>query len=183
MIAVFSLERASKSGAIFDEEKLHWLNAIYVRNCETQDLIKRLFPFLEQAGYQPDKLDTEWFRNVIDTVKNDLTTLTDIGGHIRIFFDEQYELTEAAKRILAGVSARKVVRAFGEYLASAQDLPKDLYVGAIKYAKEKTGVKGKELFMPIRVALTGEVNGPELDRVFAVLGKESAARRLQQHIK
>jgi nondiscriminating glutamyl-tRNA synthetase len=183
MIEAFSLTRASKSGAIFDEEKLHWLNAIYIRNCETQDLIKRLFPFLQQAGYQTDKLDTEWFRNVIDTVKNDLTKLTDIGGHIRFFFDERYELTDAAKEILATDSARKVVRAFGEYLASAQGLPKDLYADAIKYVKEKTGVKGKELFMPIRAALTGEVHGPELDRVFAVLGKESAARRVQQYIK
>jgi len=179
MIADFSLERASKSGAIFDEEKLRWLNAIYIRNCETEDLTKRLFPFLQQAGYQPDTLDTQWLRNVIDTVKNDLTKLTDIGGHIRFFFDEQYELTDAAKQILAGENARKVVRAFGEYLVSAQGMPKDLYAGAIKYAKEKTGVKGKELFMPIRAALTGEVHGPELDRVFAVLGKESAAKRLQ----
>jgi nondiscriminating glutamyl-tRNA synthetase len=180
MIADFSLERASKSGAIFDEEKLRWLNAIYIRNCATEDLTKRLFPFLQQAGYQPDTLDTSWLKNVIDAVKSDLTKLTDIGGHIRFFFDEQYELTDAAREILTGVSAHKVVRAFGEYLISAQGLPEDLYAGAIKYAKEKTGVKGKELFMPIRAALTGVVYGPELDRVFAVLGKESALKRLQQ---
>jgi nondiscriminating glutamyl-tRNA synthetase len=181
MIADFSLERASKSGAIFDEEKLRWLNAIYIRNCATEDLTKRLFPFLQQAGYQPDTLDTSWLKNVIDAVKSDLTKLTDIGGHIRFFFDEQYELTDAAKHILAGVNAHKVVKAFGEYLVSAQGMPNDLYVGAIKYVKEKTGVKGKELFMPIRAALTGVVHGPELDRVFAVLGKESAAKRLQQY--
>jgi len=180
MIADFSLTRASKSGAIFDEEKLHWLNAIYIRNCDMEDLTKRLIPFLQQAGYQTESLDARWLRNVIDTVKNDLIKLTDIGVHIRLFFDEQYELTDAAKQILAGASARKVVRAFGEYLVSAQGPPKDFYTGAIKYAKEKTGVKGKELFMPIRAALTGVVHGPELDRVFAVLGKESAAKRLQR---
>ena len=180
MIADFTLTRASKSGAIFDEEKLLWINAIYIRNCETEDLTKRLFPFLQQAGYHPDKLDTQWLRNVIDTVKNNLTKLTDIDDHIRFFFDEYYELTDTAKQILAGVNARKVVQAFGEYLISAEGIPKDLYAGAIKYAKEKTGVKGKELFMPIRAALTGVVHGPELDRVFAVLGKESVAKRLQR---
>ena len=120
MIAAFSLTRASKSGAIFDEEKLRWLNAIYIRNCETEDLIKRLFPFLQQAGYQPDKLDTDWLRNVIDTVKNDLTKLTDIDGHIRIFFDDRYELTDTARKILSGDSARKVVRVLGEYLTRAR---------------------------------------------------------------
>jgi nondiscriminating glutamyl-tRNA synthetase len=181
MIAAFSLERASKSGAIFDEEKLHWLNAIYIRNCKTSDLIKRLLPFLEEAGYQPEKLNAEWLQKVIDTVKNDLIKLTDIGNHILIFFDDQYELTDAAREILATDSARKVVRAFGEYLASAQGLPEDLYAGAIKYTKEKAGVKGKELFMPIRAALTGVINGPELDKVFAVMGKELASKRLQRY--
>jgi nondiscriminating glutamyl-tRNA synthetase len=181
MIAAFSLERASKSGAIFDEEKLHWLNAIYIRNCETSDLIKRLLPFLEEAGYQPEKLNAEWLQKVIDTVKNDLITLTDIGSHIWIFFDDQYKLTDAAREILATDSARKVVRAFGEYLASAQGLPEDLYASAIKYTKGKAGVKGKELFMPIRAALTGVINGPELDKVFAVMGKELASKRLQRY--
>jgi nondiscriminating glutamyl-tRNA synthetase len=181
MIAAFSLTRASKSGAIFDEEKLHWLNAIYIRNCENSDLIKRLSPFLEEAGYQPEKLDAEWLKNVIATVKNDLIKLADISGHIRTFFDGQYELTDAAREILAADSARKVVRAFGEYLASAQGLPQDLYASAIRYTKEKAGVKGKELFMPLRAALTGVVHGPELDKVFAILGKESAMRRLQRY--
>jgi len=183
MIADFSLQRASKSGAIFDEEKLNWLNAIYIRNGDTEDLTKRLLPYLQLAGYQPETLDARWLRKVIDTVKNDLIKLTDIGDHIRFFFDEQYELTDAAKQILAGVNARKVVQAFSEYLESVQGLPQDLYADAIKYAKEKAGVKGKELFMPIRAALTGVVHGPELDRVFAALGKESALKRLRQFNK
>ena len=183
MIADFSLARASKSGAIFDEDKLAWLNAIYIRNCDSENLTKRLIPFLEHAGYQPDILDARWLRNVIDTVKNDLIKLTDIGGHIRLFFDEQYELTDAAKQIIEGENASKVLQAFSEYLESTQGLPQDLYAGAIKYTKEKAGVKGKELFMPIRAALTGVVHGPELDRVFAALGKESAVKRLQQYNK
>jgi nondiscriminating glutamyl-tRNA synthetase len=182
MINDFSLSRASKSGAIFDEEKLHWINAIYIRNCDTDDLTKRLIPFMRQAGYQTDSLDQVWLRNVIDAVKSDLTKLTDIGDNIRIFFDEQYELTNDAKQILAGVNARKVVMAFSEYLESVEDVRQDLYVSAIKYVKEKTGLKGKELFMPIRAVLTGVVHGPELDRVFAVLGKESAEKRLRSLI-
>jgi len=52
----------------------------------------------------------------------------------------------------------------------------------MKYVKEKAGVKGKELFMPVRAALTGEIHGPELDKVFAVLGKEASLRRLKPFI-
>jgi nondiscriminating glutamyl-tRNA synthetase len=179
MITRFALERASKSGAIFDEEKLHWLNAIYIRNCKIEDLVERLKPFLEDADYKTDTIDVRWLNQVIELVKTDLTTLAEIGNHIDIFFSDKYEITDEAKQILAKESARLVVKYFGEYLKTASGNPQENYVAAIKYTKEKTGAKGKELFMPIRAALTGKVHGPELDKVFAILGKDTASQRLK----
>jgi nondiscriminating glutamyl-tRNA synthetase len=179
MITGFALERASKSGAIFDEEKLHWLNAIYIRNYATEDLIKKLNPFLEQAGYKIDDIDRAWVSQVIDLVKNDLTTLAEIGSHIDIFFDGKYTITADAKQILEKDSAVSVVKSFGEYLKTTTGNPQEIYLAAIKYTKEKTGVKGKDLFMPIRAALTGKVHGPELDKVFAILGKDTFLKRMK----
>jgi glutamyl-tRNA synthetase len=179
MIAAFSLARASKSGAVFDEEKLHWLNAIYIRNCATENLVNRLKPFLGQAGYKIDEIDPAWFRQVIDLIKNDLTTLAEIGSHIDIFFTDRYAITAEAKQIPEKESAGQVVKAFGEYLKTAAGNPQDNYLAAIKYTKEKTGAKGKDLFMPIRAALTGKVHGPELDKVFAIIGKDAALKRLK----
>jgi glutamyl-tRNA synthetase len=179
MIAGFALERASKSGAIFDEEKLHWLNAIYIRNCSTEDLIKKLSPFLEQAGYTVDKIDPAWFHRVIDLIKNDLTTLAEIGSHIDIFFDDKFAISAEAKQILKKESAVQVVKTFGKYLKTATGNPQEIYLAAIKHTKEKTGAKGKDLFMPIRSALTGKVHGPELDKVFALLGKDASLKRLK----
>jgi nondiscriminating glutamyl-tRNA synthetase len=182
MIADFSMERTSKSGAIFDEEKLRWLNAIYIRNCKTEDLIERLKPFLEQAGYETDAIDAKWLNEVIALVKTELTTLSEIGSHINIFFDEKYTITEEAHNVLDNEKARKVIIAFNECLETARENIKELYPAAIKYAKEKTGTKGKELFMPIRAALTGKTTGPELDKVFAILGKVTALKRLNTFI-
>lgn len=76
-------------------------------------------------------------------------------------------------------SAVEVVKTVGEYLKTAAGNPQEIYLAAIKYTKEKTGVKGKDLFMPIRAALTGKVHGPELDKVFAVIGKNTALKRLK----
>ncbi|MEN6469214.1 MAG: glutamate--tRNA ligase [Smithella sp.] len=180
MVAAFSLERASKSGAVFDEEKLRWLNAIYIRSLAIDDLMKRLQPFLREAGYQPETLEPQWFKNVIETVKDELTSLADIGGHIDLFFDDRYEMSSDAKQMLESEKARKVVGYFGEYLERAAGSPQEIYVAAIKHAKEKSGVKGRDLFMPVRAALTGKVKGPELDKVFAILGKASAQNRLKQ---
>ena len=182
MIEGFALERASKSGAIFDEEKLRWLNAIYIRNCETEDLVERLKPFLVQAGYTTDFIDTNWLNDVVELVKTDLTTLADIGANIEIFFDDKYKLTDEAKELLEKDSARKVVKTFVEYLDTHNSEPDNLYTAAMKYVKEKTGAKGKELFMPVRAAITGNVHGPELDKVFAILGKDVALRRLKPFI-
>jgi len=180
MVEAFSLERASKSGAVFDEEKLRWLNALYIRSLATDELISRLGPFLREAGYQTDALEPRWLTRVIEAVKDELTTLADVGGHIALFFDEHYEITPDAKLILDAEKSRKVVRAFGEYLADAAGSPQEIYAAAIKHAKEKSGVKGRDLFMPVRAALTGRVKGPELDKVFAILGKDSAWKRLQR---
>jgi len=179
MITDFALERASKSGAIFDEEKLHWLNAIYIRNCKTEDLVERLKTFLEQAGYKTAAIDAKWLNEVIELVKTELTTLAEIDSHIEIFFDDKYITTAEAKEILEKDAACKVVKVFAKYLKTAAGNPQENYLAAIKYTKEKTGAKGKELFMPIRAALTGKVHGPELDKVFVVLGNDTALKRLK----
>jgi nondiscriminating glutamyl-tRNA synthetase len=115
-------------------------------------------------------------------VKTELTSLAEIGSHIDIFFDDKYEITAEAKQILEKENAVQVVKAFNEYLETATGSPQDIYLAAIKYTKEKTRAKGKELFMPIRAALTGKIHGPELDKVFAILGKDAALRRLKSFI-
>lgn len=179
MMEAFSLERASRSGAVFDEDKLRWLNGIYIRNCKTDDLQKRLEPFLRDACYLTETLDPQWLTSVIETVKDELTTLADIGDHIALFFDDRYAISPEAKLQMSSDSARKVISDFREYLFDATGKPQDIYVAAIKFAKDKSGVKGRDLFMPVRAALTGKVKGPELDRVFELLGKSSAEKRLR----
>jgi nondiscriminating glutamyl-tRNA synthetase len=108
-----------------------------------------------------------------------LTTLAEIDSHIEIFFDDKYITTAEAKEILEKDAACKVVKVFAKYLKTAAGNPQENYLAAIKYTKEKTGAKGKELFMPIRAALTGKVHGPELDKVFVVLGNDTALKRLK----
>ncbi len=174
MIDGFALERASKSGAIFDEEKLRWLNAVHIRNCPTEDLTARIRPFLEKAGYDVDDIDPLLLRQTIDLVKNDLTTLAEIGNHIDIFFNDRFNLDDDAKSILNTEPAGRVVKAFAEYLQNAGGTAPEVYAAAIQYTKEKTGVRGKSLFMPLRAALTGRIHGPELDKVFALIGREKA---------
>ena len=132
---------------------------------------------MEQAGYKIEKIDPAWFHQVIDLIKNDLTTLAEVGSHIDIFFADRYAITAEDRQILEKESAAQVVQALGEYLKTAIGSPQENYLAAIKYTKEKTGAKGKDLFMPIRAALTGKMHGPELDKVFAIIGDDAALKR------
>jgi nondiscriminating glutamyl-tRNA synthetase len=176
------LERAAKGGAVFDEEKLYWLNAHYIRKCPSNVLLEKMNPFLKKFGLDFDAVDSEWLINIIDLIKNEMTTLSEIADHIDIFFDDRYQITPEAKMYLENEKAKMVIRAFSQYLQNAQGGEPDLYVSALTHCKEITKMKGKELFMPIRAALTGRLHGPELDRIFGLLGKETALKRLKRFI-
>ena len=73
-MAAFTLDRAGKSGAIFDEEKLKWLNGLYIRQTDLHRLTERLLPFIRAAGYDVDRLDFSWLQRVVDAVRDDLAT-------------------------------------------------------------------------------------------------------------
>lgn len=181
LIKHFSIERASKSGAVFDEDKLLWLNAIYIRNTETRDLLLKSLPFIESAGYDISGVDENWLIEIIDLVKTDLVILSDIGNHLDIFLDDKYKLTDEAEEIIKNDENSNVVRLFMEYLKNNNAEAGMLYSDALKYVKKQTNKKGKELFMPIRAALTGKTTGPQLDKIFSILGKDVALKRLNNY--
>ncbi|MDQ5984629.1 MAG: Glutamate--tRNA ligase [Syntrophus sp. SKADARSKE-3] len=178
IIARFSLDRAGKSGAIFDEDKLRWLNALYIHHKDTPSLVADLEPFMKAAGYDPRQMDRERLNLIVAAVRENLLTLADIGQYLAIFDDDRYNLAADAEDILATPEAQEVLRAVDEVL-NAEPLDEEgLYGKIIAFAKNKTGFKGKGIFMPIRAAVTGQLRGPELDKVFAILGPASLKKRL-----
>ena len=176
--ARFSLDRAGKSGAIFDEDKLRWLNALYIHHQDTPSLLEHLKPFMADAGYDPAKMDAERLTRIVSTVRENLMTLADIGDYLDIFNDDRYDISGEAAHLLESEGARGVLQALRKALDSLEDDETDLYGQTIAVVKEKTGLTGKAIFMPIRTAITGRTRGPELDKVFAILGKASLLKRL-----
>ena len=180
IINMFSLERAGKSGAIFDEGKLRWLNAMYIRDCDVETLIELLSPFLKEAGYDPNLLDHTWLHHVVDAVKDNIVTLNDIGGYIDMFVDEKYHVSGEAAEILRGNTAADILNALHEVLTQTDISRENFYATLINSIREKTGLKAKSIFMPLRAAVTGRTSGPELEKIFSILGKESILKRLEQ---
>jgi nondiscriminating glutamyl-tRNA synthetase len=181
IISMFSLDKAGKSGAIFDEGKLKWLNAIYIRNCEIDELAELLIPFIKGAGYDIDLMERGWLHQVVEALKDNLVTLADIGPYLDIFFDDRYQISDEARAILREGAA--VVNVLQEELEQNTIADRDFYRNLINSVRRKTGLKAKDLFLPIRAALTGRTAGPELEKVFVILGKESILRRLERAIQ
>lgn len=178
IISRFSLDRAGKSGAIFDEDKLRWLNALYIHHTDTASLLEDLRPFIASAGYGKPLPDDHRLSGIIAAIRDNLMTLSDIGNYLDMFDDERYTLSEEAACLLATDEARKVLQAADE--VTDQMGEEALYDEIMTAVRAKTAMKGKGLFMPIRAAVTGQIRGPELDKVFTVLGKTSVKKRLKE---
>ena len=182
IIKKFSLKKAGRSGAIFDEDKLRWLNKAYIRKHNTEKLTELLIPFINDAGYDCDIMDRQWLYSVVEAIKDNLGVLSEIGDYIDVFFDEKYEISEDAASILKDGYAPVVVKSLHEALMLEECTEDNLYSCIVDVVSNKTGFNGKKLFMPIRAAVTGKTWGPELDKLFAILGKESLLKRVKEAI-
>jgi nondiscriminating glutamyl-tRNA synthetase len=183
IIRDFTLERAGKSGAIFDEHKLQWLNGIYIRNYKPEKLMELLKPIIIEAGYDYESLDKAWLSQIVESLRDNITALSDVGEYIDMFFDDRYELSHDARSLLAEDEAMKVLPLVRDTLERSKEDLKDVYADLIDTVREQTGLKGRKLFMPIRAAVTGRLTGPELDKIFAILGRESILRRIDTAIQ
>ena len=180
LIGLFSLDRAGKSGAIFDEDKLRWLNAIYIHHMDKTALTAHLKPFIAAAGIDPSSTDEKRLVQIVEAIQENLMTLADIAEYLPIFDDERFGLSSEASRVLETEDARRVLQVLRKALFDTKDEETDLYGRVLATIKQETGLKGKALFMPLRAAVTGRIRGPELEKIFALLGKSSLEKRLDK---
>lgn len=185
MIEKFSFDRVSKTGGIFDKDKLDWVNGHYIRDSSLSRIKDLSIPYLVEAGfisYDFAKENPEWMDILVDTVKESLSKVSEIAEKTSFIFDEKLEIEEEAMaEFLNDESTHLLMNAIIEEANEYEDLSFDDAKGFMKKIQKKTGIKGKNLFMPVRVALTGTAHGPELVNVIYLLGKEKMILR-SKHI-
>jgi nondiscriminating glutamyl-tRNA synthetase len=111
-------------------------------------------------------------------VRGNLATLSEVGDYLGMFFDENYHFSEEAARLLEENDATIVLNALRETLNHKTD--GDIYREVVNAVREKTGLRGKKLFMPLRAAITGRLSGPELEKIFAILDRASIIKRVER---
>lgn len=187
LVSVFTAERLSKSPAVFDTQKLSWMNGEYMKKIDLQRLVDLCLPHLQKAGRVAEELDAadrEWVTALAALYQEKLRAASDIVPLTELFFRDAVEDEEEASVVLAEEQVPAVLGAFlakieeNEASAFTVDGIKDW----IKAVQKETGFKGKQLFMPIRAALTGQTHGPDLNQSIALLGRDKVISRLKSRL-
>ncbi|NGP46716.1 glutamate--tRNA ligase [Bacillaceae bacterium SIJ1] len=185
LIDIFDPARLSTSPAVFDTQKLAWMNNQYMKNADFETVVQKTLPHLIKAGLLPEEMDNEtqqWARELIALYQNQLSYGAEIVDVSQLFFQKELQYDDEAKDVLSGEQVPEVMQAFKEELTSLEDFAPAEIKAAIKRVQKTTGHKGKKLFMPIRVAVTGQTHGPELPESIHLLGRETAVHRLNELI-
>jgi glutamyl-tRNA synthetase len=165
----FSLERVSRSPAVFDEQKLRWMNGRYLRELDVDDLTARLEALTGRTG----------LRGAVEIAQDKISTLAEFWPLTRFVFDGPTDDPGARERVLEAPGARE---ALAQARSALAEIPapweQEQVEAALRGVAERTGLKPKHVFQPLRVALTGTTVSPGIFETVALLGRDETLARV-----
>lgn len=182
MVNLFSMDRVAKNPAVFDIDKLNWINAQYVRKLDKDAFFELAKPFMIEAEYMTgeetgEKL--EWLKDVAYTAVTQIDYGAQIPEKIAMYFDDEFEMeNEEAAAVLHGETVPLVINSLLQGLKELEVLDKASVKAVFKQIQKGNKLKGKDVYMPIRVALTGNQHGPELVEMIPLLGVSRSSKRI-----
>jgi glutamyl-tRNA synthetase len=185
LIELFSLEDVGKSPAIFNPEKLLWLNSQYIMKTPTDKLVELVIPFLmrEKIITEDQVLDKEWLSKAVETFKERSKTLLELAHSLYLYIAEEIVLDEKAKK-------KFLNERYLPYLKDVKDMLEKLEIfvapnieKVFKEIVEKYKTKLGNIAQPVRVAITGKTESPGIFEVIEIVGKEKTLKRLEKAIK
>ncbi|MBW6440540.1 glutamate--tRNA ligase [Patescibacteria group bacterium] len=196
MIARFDLSGVNKTGAIFNTEKLDWLNGVYIRKMDLSELTKLCVPYLieaellEEVGgskYQVlstgEEVDFEYLKKIVALEQERMKKLSEIGESVKFIFSEKLDYEKELliwKKMTAGDAKNNLQLIFNELSSiEEKDFQSNKLQEILDRLVEKNNLKRGEVLWPLRVALTGLKGSPSPFEVAEVLGKEKVLERIE----
>ncbi len=173
----FSIERISKAPSVFDIEKLKWVNSKYINDLTDEEYFNFAIQFL--SDYDLSTYNNEQLNVLVNLYKKQLTFGAELTELVRDFFVEQ-DLNEEAKEFMKQDGISNTVKVYSAEIESISDWTIDNIKHAINSTKDKAEVKGKMLFMPIRIASTLIMHGPDLAEVIWLTGKQTVLENIKK---
>jgi nondiscriminating glutamyl-tRNA synthetase len=187
LIELFSLDHVAKNPAVFDIDKLNWINAQYMKKLDLDALTELALPHLQQSGLVGSNLSTdqrEWVKQVVAAVREYISFAAQIPEHAAVFFNDEFELeNEEAAEILRDIDVPRVMGEFLSRISGTEMLTGDQVQAILKSIGKELKLGGKKVFMPVRVALTGRMHGPELTSLIPLLGVSRTTARVRRTLE
>lgn len=183
----FNLEKVSKSGGVFDVAKLNWMNNQYIKAHDLDKLTDLCIPFVVESNLmtaQEANEKREWLKLAVETVRESMDYLCVFPEKIKILLEEDITETEVEATEFMKLEHMMLLAETLEEKINAVDEITETFVGAMfKEIQKEKGIKGKNLFMGTRVLLTGQMHGPDINKLLTLLGKEKLIKRLSESKK
>ncbi|TET46239.1 MAG: glutamate--tRNA ligase [Dehalococcoidia bacterium] len=183
LVKHFSLERISKTAAIFNHEKLDWMNGVFLRELSHEELLRKIMPFLESGLPEEVKrpVSEEYVSRIVPLIRERINTLAEAATYADFFFlDElEYDASLLMGKKMTTETTLKALKAAQEKLSLLESFDHDSLEGTLRPLAEELGLKTGQLFSPLRVATTGRTAAPPLFETMVVLGKERCLERIR----
>jgi len=176
----FDLERVSRSGAVFDADKLQWMSQQYLKNADIQVVSEMVKVQVSHQQGMDILADDLWFTEVVRLYQEQMSCAADFIGLSAGFFYEKVDWDAEALEVMHGQKSMEVI---GMYLALAENNDEWTVTRSKAHFKEigqALSVKGKALFMPVRAAATGTIHGPDLQMSITLLPRTWVIERLKK---
>ncbi len=187
LIRQFSMKRVSSNDAVFDINKLNWINFQYMKKLDEDALLDVVLPFLVKAGYVEENPSDEkkaWLKKVVWFMKDHIYYAGQAAKELAFFFEEMPELTdEEILGIMKAESSAVILKAFIEGLEALETFEQDGIKKCFNTCMKANGLKGKAAYEPTRIALTGKTQGPGMFEMMELFGREKTLARLKDALK
>jgi nondiscriminating glutamyl-tRNA synthetase len=185
LIAEFKLERVTPSPAVFDWDKLHWLNRQAIKHSPLPELRALAWPYFEALQLLPPLSSAAntivtWFDRVLELFLPAVDQLQQLPEKAASLWGTA-EVTQEDAALLASEAAKRVVQAFTAKVLAEGALTPQRFKELMNEVKAETGVKGKDLFHPVRIIMTGAHSGPEFDKLIPLL-EDGSRLDLPSHV-
>lgn len=174
LIQTFDLGRVGKSASIYDPHKLDWVNGEHLRLLPDEDFVRLASDYLRTEKQM--NVDAP-IQKLLPVFKDNISRFDQLEDRLRVLVDD-FDYENAA--LIQSQEGKEIVARALEALPSLNESAPDFYDAFINAIKPHVKARGKNLFMPLRMAITGKEHGPEMKRLFPVLGGNRIAKRLQR---
>lgn len=182
LIEQFSMDRVAKNPAVFDIDKLNWINAQYMKNADPAMITELAIPHLAEAGYITEDIAGEEKAKLVEftaAVQDHLSYAAQLTELADLYFNDEFDVTdEEMKEILADETVPAVTALFAQKLTEAEVVDFATVKGIFKAIGKELKVGGKKVFMPLRIVTTGQMHGPDLAKMIPIIGRDRILARM-----